>query len=104
MVQIVGKYQHESSENFEDYIKSLGQADLVDVFLQATPVVEIQQDDDQWVVVVTSQGKTVTVTFKLGEVYDEQLPTAGLVFKVSPERKGESLQCVLGTVTLRHQL
>lgn len=82
MVQIVGKYQYMSSENFEDYIKSLGKADLADAFLQATPVVEIQQNGEQWIVVVTSQGKTVTATFKLGEVYDEQLPSQGLVFKV----------------------
>lgn len=82
MVQIVGKYQYVSSENFEDYIKSLGKADLADAFLQATPVVEIQQNGDQWIVVVTSQGKTVTATFKLGEVYDEQLPSQGLIFKV----------------------
>ncbi|XP_011863240.1 PREDICTED: fatty acid-binding protein homolog 5-like isoform X2 [Vollenhovia emeryi] len=81
-MQIVGKYQYMSSENFEDYIKSLGKADLADAFLQATPVVEIQQNGDQWVVVVTSQGKTVTATFKPGEVYDEQLPSQGLVFKV----------------------
>jgi len=32
--------------------------------------------------VVTSQGKTTTATFKLGDVYDEQLPSAGISFKV----------------------
>lgn len=96
MVQIVGKYQYDSSENFENYIKSLGKGDLADAFLQATPVVEIQQNGDQWVVVVTSQGKTVTATFKPGEVYDEQLPSQGLVFKVGPtERERECIASIV---------
>ncbi|KYN14127.1 PREDICTED: fatty acid-binding protein homolog 5-like [Trachymyrmex cornetzi] len=82
MVQIVGKYQYVSSENFEDYIKNLGKGELVDTFLQTTPIVEIQQNGDQWVVVVTiNQDKTITTTFKLGEIYDEHLPTPGLTFK-----------------------
>ncbi|XP_011632554.1 fatty acid-binding protein 2, liver-like [Pogonomyrmex barbatus] len=92
MVQIVGKYQYVSGENFEDYIKSLGKADLADTFLQATPVVEIQQNGEQWVVVVTSQGKTVTATFKPGEVYDEQLPSQGLVFKSVTTKEGNGFK------------
>lgn len=83
MVQIVGKYQYTSAENFEEYVKSLGKAELMDAFLQSSPVVEIQQNGDQWIITVTSKGKTVTATFKLGEVYEEQLPSQqGLVFKV----------------------
>lgn len=82
MAQIVGKYQYVSHENLEEYIKSLGKGELADVFLQTSPVVEIQQNGDQWMVVVTSQGKTATATFKPGEVYDEQLPSAGISFKV----------------------
>ncbi|KAL0129281.1 hypothetical protein PUN28_004172 [Cardiocondyla obscurior] len=91
-MQIVGKYQYVSSENFEDYVKSLGKADLADAFLQATPVVEIQLNGDQWVVVVTSQGKTVTATFKPGEVYDETLPSQGLVFKSVTTKEGNGFK------------
>ncbi|KAG5322207.1 RABP2 protein, partial [Pseudoatta argentina] len=81
MVQIVGKYQFVSSENFEDYIKHLGKSEFVNMFLQTTPIVEIQQNGDQWVVIVTiSQDKTITTTFKFGEVYDEQL-SSGFIFK-----------------------
>ena len=94
MVQIVGKYQYVSSENFEDYIKNLGKGELINTFLQTTPIVEIQQNGDQWIIVVTiSQDKTITTTFKLGEVYDEQLPTPGLILKVDfIERKTKLLQ------------
>ncbi|KYQ51012.1 hypothetical protein ALC60_09891 [Trachymyrmex zeteki] len=82
MVQIVGKYQYVSSENFENYIRSLDKGDLVDTFLQTMPIVEIQQNDDQWYIIVTiSQDKTITVTFKLGEVYDEYVSSSQIIYK-----------------------
>ncbi|XP_018340901.1 PREDICTED: fatty acid-binding protein homolog 5-like isoform X1 [Trachymyrmex septentrionalis] len=93
MVQIVGKYQYVSSENFEDYIKNLGKGELVNIFLQTMPIVEIQQNGDQWVVVVTlSQDKTITTTFKLGEIYEEQLPSAGLSFKSVTTKESNGLK------------
>ncbi|XP_018340902.1 PREDICTED: fatty acid-binding protein homolog 9-like isoform X2 [Trachymyrmex septentrionalis] len=92
MVQIVGKYQYVSSENFEDYIKNLGKGELVNIFLQTMPIVEIQQNGDQWVVVVTlSQDKTFTTTFKLGEIYEEQ-PSAGLSFKSVTTKESNGLK------------
>ncbi|XP_012536315.1 sodium/calcium exchanger regulatory protein 1 [Monomorium pharaonis] len=92
MMQIVGKYQYVSSENFEDYIKSLGKGDLADAFLQSTPMVEIQQNGDHYMVTVTSHGKTVTATFKLGEMYDETLPSQGLVFKSMTTKEGNGFR------------
>ncbi|XP_071557995.1 fatty acid-binding protein-like [Temnothorax nylanderi] len=94
MAQIVGKYQYVSSENFEDYIKSFGKADLADAFLQATPVVEIQHNGDQWVVTVTSKDKTVTTTFKLGEEFDEQFPSQDTVFKSVTTKEGDGFKTV----------
>lgn len=83
MVQIVGKYEYTTAENFEEYMKSLGKPELVDMFMQSTPVVEVQQNGDQWTITVTSKGKSVTSTFKLGEVYEEQMPSQqNIVFKV----------------------
>lgn len=91
MVQIVGKYQYVSAENFEDYLKSLGKTELGEVFAQSAPVVEIQQNGDQWVITVSSKGKSGSATFKLGEVYDEQLLSLPASFKVghrcSPQTK-----------------
>ncbi|TGZ38499.1 fatty acid-binding protein 1, liver-like [Temnothorax americanus] len=94
MAQIVGKYEYVSSENFEDYVKSLGKAELADMFLQATPIVEIQQNGDQWVVTVTRKDKTVTNTFKPGEEYDEQLPTQGIVFQSVTTKEGNGFKTV----------
>lgn len=83
MVQIVGKYQFVSSENFEDFIKNLDK-ELANAFLHTTPIVEVQQNDDQWVIAVFDQDKLfgTTNSFTLGEVYDEQLLAKGLTFKV----------------------
>jgi len=83
MVQIVGKYQYTSAENFDEYIKSFGRTEVSEMFLRSTPLVEIQQNGEQWVITVTNQGKSVnTATFKLGETYDELLPSQGITVKV----------------------
>lgn len=86
MVQIVGKYQYVSAENFEEYVKSLGKTELGDAFLQSTPIVEVQQNGDQWIITVSNKGKTGTATFKLGEVYEEQLLSLPATFKVLRRR------------------
>ncbi|XP_018393009.1 PREDICTED: fatty acid-binding protein homolog 5-like [Cyphomyrmex costatus] len=93
MVQVVGKYQYVSSENFEDYIKSLGKGDIAEAFLQSRPIVEIQQNGDQWIVLVTvSQDKTISASFKPGEAYDEQLPSLGLNFKSVTTKEGNGFK------------
>ncbi|XP_072761852.1 fatty acid-binding protein-like [Anoplolepis gracilipes] len=92
MAQIVGKYQYVSSENAEEFIKSIGKFDLTDTFLQSTPVVEIQMNGDQWVVAVTNQDKTVTSTFKLGEAYDERFPSQSLSFQSVTTKQGNGFK------------
>lgn len=83
MAQIVGKYQYTSTENADEFVKSIGKSELTDTFLQSVPIVEIQVNGDQWMVTVTSQDKSVTSTFKLGEVYDERFPSQNIPFKVN---------------------
>ncbi|XP_011060435.1 PREDICTED: fatty acid-binding protein 1-like [Acromyrmex echinatior] len=118
MVQIVGKYRYVSSENFEDYIKNLGKSEnfedymknlgkseFVNIYLQITPIeVEIEQNGDQWVIVTVSQDKTstiftITTTFNLGEVYNEQFPTSDLIFEsvTTKERNGLRTETTLST-------
>ncbi|XP_032686831.1 fatty acid-binding protein 1, liver-like [Odontomachus brunneus] len=92
MVQIVGKYQFVSAENFEDYLKSLGKTELAEVFAQAAPVVEIQQNGDQWVITVSSKGKSGSATFKIGEPYDEQLLSLPTSFKSVTTREGDNFR------------
>ncbi|KAH0950206.1 hypothetical protein HN011_005821 [Eciton burchellii] len=100
MVQIVGKYQYTSAENFDEYIKSFGRTEISEMFLRSTPLVEIQQNGEQWVITVTNQGKSVnTATFKLGETYDELLPSQGITVKSVTTKEGDSFrtETTLGT-------
>lgn len=75
MVQIVGKYQHVSNENFEEFLKSSGHPELAGPLLQSKPVVEITNNGDQWNIIVTSDNKSSTSTFKLNEPFEEKLPS-----------------------------
>ncbi|XP_017883204.1 14 kDa fatty acid-binding protein-like [Ceratina calcarata] len=84
MVQIVGKYQYVSHENFDEFMKALGQGELASVFLQSKPLIEVQNNGDQWSLTVNSDGRTSSATFKLGEPYEEKLPS-------SPDRKFQSV-------------
>ena len=84
MVQIVGKYEHEKNEGFEEYLKTVGGADQVKtsgLFAQSKPTLQIQQTGDEWVITVTNEGKNAASTFKLGVPYDETMPN-GVVMKV----------------------
>lgn len=82
MVQIVGKYQYVSNENFEEFMKALGHSELVNPFLQAKPLVDVQRNGDQWTIVVTTGDRTTSASFKLNEPYEEKLPSSDRKFKV----------------------
>ncbi|XP_029161598.1 fatty acid-binding protein, liver-like [Nylanderia fulva] len=92
MAHIVGKYQYESSENTEEFVKTIGKSELTDSFIQSSPIVEIQQNGDQWVVSITNQNKTVSSTFKLGDVYDERFPSQSVPFKSVTTKEGNGFK------------
>lgn len=84
MVKIAGKYEHESSEGLEEYLKTVGgpsQAEAAKAFAHSKPTLEVVENGDQWVLTVANEGKTATTTFKLGVPYDETMPH-GAVLKV----------------------
>lgn len=88
--QIVGKYKYATGEIPDEFLNSIGKSELTNTFLQSTPVVEIQSTGDQYVITVTSQDKTVTNSFKLGEAYDERFPSQSVAFKVSGESQRDT--------------
>lgn len=79
MVQIVGKYQHVSNDNYEEFIRSIGQQERASEALKFSPTVEIQKlsdDPEQYKIMVTGPSKEIfTSTFVLGQPYDEVLPS-----------------------------
>ncbi|XP_031843600.1 FABP-like protein [Nomia melanderi] len=92
MVQIVGRYQYVSNENFDEFVKALGQQELAAPLLASKPIIEITQNGDQWTVVVTSDERSSTTTFKLNEPYEEKLPSFERKFPSIATKEGEKLR------------
>ncbi|XP_033230778.1 fatty acid binding protein 1-B.1-like [Belonocnema kinseyi] len=91
MVQIVGKYEHEKSEGFEEYLRTVSggeQADKAATFAKSKPVLDVQQSGDEFVITVTNEGKSTTSTFKLSVPYDETMPH-GVTMKSVTTRDGD---------------
>ncbi|XP_015172074.1 PREDICTED: fatty acid-binding protein, adipocyte-like [Polistes dominula] len=89
MVQVTGRYQYVSGENFEEYLQAIGQYETAKPFLNAQPIIEISQNGDQWVVTIESNGKTAVTTFKLGEEYDENMPSFSGTLKSFTTKEGD---------------
>lgn len=83
MVQTVRRYQYVSNENFEAFVNALGQKEFAAPFMTSKPIIEISQNDDEWTVVVNSEGRVSSTTFKLNETYEESLPSFDRTFPVS---------------------
>ncbi|XP_057332962.1 fatty acid-binding protein homolog 6-like isoform X2 [Microplitis mediator] len=90
MVQIIGKYEHESSEGLEAYLKTVGGVENQEAskaFSQGKPTLEISQSGDHWIITVSNEGKSSTTKFTLGTPYDETMPH-GLTLKSVTTRDG----------------
>ncbi|XP_076245148.1 FABP-like protein [Calliopsis andreniformis] len=92
MVQIVGKYQYVSSENFEEFVKTMGMTEMAMPLMGSKPTVEISKNGDQWTIVVVAEDRTSTTTFKLNEPYDEKLPSYDRKFKSLTVQEGENFK------------
>ncbi|XP_073819318.1 fatty acid binding protein [Musca autumnalis] len=67
------KYKLDKSENFDEYMKELG----VGMVLRkmgntVTPTVELKKEGDVYTFTTTSTFKTSSISFKLGEEFDEE--------------------------------
>lgn len=68
----VGKWNMESSENFDAYMKAVGVGTIMaKVGSTAKPTLHISIDGDTWTLKSETTFKTSKVEFKLGEEFDE---------------------------------
>lgn len=69
------KYKLASSENFEEIMKALGVGLVVrKMGNAASPVIELTQNGDEYTLTSQSTFKNSTITFKLGEEFEEETP------------------------------
>ncbi|GAB1867653.1 hypothetical protein CAJAP_08732 [Camponotus japonicus] len=80
MEHVVGKYQYVTCENMDEFLKDIDKSEFSDI-MKSTLTVEVQVNDDQFTVIITNPERSVTNTFKLGEVYDEWFPSQKVPFK-----------------------
>jgi len=66
-------YKMTESQNFDDYMKALGVGFVLrKIGNSVTPTVELKKEGDQYTLVTSSTFKTSTISFKLGEEFDEE--------------------------------
>ncbi|KAI5644441.1 lipocalin / cytosolic fatty-acid binding protein family domain-containing protein [Phthorimaea operculella] len=76
MPSIPGKYQHYKNENFDEYFSAVGVPYLArKMMAMSSPVMEITLDGEMMTIKNSSLLRTTEHTFKLGEEYDEKMPT-----------------------------
>ncbi|XP_055955349.1 fatty acid-binding protein homolog 5 isoform X1 [Patella vulgata] len=72
MSKLLGHWKLDKSENFDEYMKSMGVSYVLrKVGNSITSYEEIRQNGDEWEILVTSTFKNQTLKFKLGEEFDE---------------------------------
>jgi len=72
MAPIAGKYNLETSENFEEFMKQLGVGIMLrKLGASAKPSLEISEENGVWTIKTISTMKTTEVKFKLGEEITE---------------------------------
>ncbi|XP_051806992.1 fatty acid-binding protein, liver-type-like [Acanthochromis polyacanthus] len=87
-----GKYQLESQENFEPFMKAIGLPDdLIQKGKDLKSISEIEQDGDNFKVTVTTGGKVIVNTFTIGQETELDSIT-GEKIKGVVQREGNKLK------------
>jgi fatty acid-binding protein 7 len=69
------KYKLASSEKFDEYMKAIGVGLVVrKMGKAASPVIELALNGDEYTLTSQSTFKNTTLTFKLGEEFEEKTP------------------------------
>ncbi|XP_075955335.1 fatty acid-binding protein, liver-type [Anarhichas minor] len=90
-----GKYQLESQENFESFMKAIGLPDeLIQKGKDIKSISEIEEDGDNFKVTVTTGSKVLVNTFKIGEEAELETLT-GEKAKAVVQRDGNKLKVSL---------
>ncbi|CAD6201447.1 GSCOCG00006161001-RA-CDS [Cotesia congregata] len=76
MSKILGKYQHERSENLDEYFKTLELPYLVRKMINmSNPKIEVTKEGDKWIVTTVTMMRTQVWEFTLGTEWEEVMPS-----------------------------
>jgi fatty acid-binding protein 3 len=79
MSKITGNYVHQKNENLDAYYQTLGVPYVARKMMSFTsPKLTITNEGDEWTITTSTTLRTITLKFKLGEEYDEDMPKGKL--------------------------
>ncbi|XP_008553339.1 sodium/calcium exchanger regulatory protein 1 isoform X2 [Microplitis demolitor] len=91
MSKIVGKYQHERSENLDEYFKTLNLPYLVRKMIYiSNPRKEITKEGDKWIIKNITIMRTQVWEFLLDTEWEEVMPS-GVTLKNTTTIEGDTL-------------
>lgn len=91
------KYKLASSENFDEVMKALGVGLVVRKMGNAvSPVIELTQNGDEYTLTSQSTFKNTSITFKLGEEFEEETPDGRTVKTVITQDGNKLVQVQKG--------
>ncbi|XP_022917754.1 fatty acid-binding protein-like [Onthophagus taurus] len=95
MVEIAGKYNLESNENLDEYYKAIGVPFIPrKMMCSSRPELTISVDEKgEWTISSSTLLRTVVITFRLGEEYNEHMP-GGVTIQSVTTREGDSFVTV----------
>nr|AAZ08576.1 fatty acid binding protein 1b [Danio rerio]ABF18598.1 fatty acid binding protein 1b [Danio rerio] len=98
-MSFTGKYQLESQEGFEEFMKAVGLPDdMIEKGKDIKSVSEIEENGNQFKVTVTTGSKVLTNSFTIGQEADIETLTGEKV-KTTVNREGNKLKVVLNRIT-----
>jgi len=83
-VQIEGSYKLERNENLEEYFRVVGVPFFArKMMLASSPTMTVTFEDETWVFKTVTFFRTVIISFKLDEHYEEEMPSGDILDSVA---------------------
>ncbi|XP_068122980.1 fatty acid-binding protein 1, liver-like [Hyperolius riggenbachi] len=100
-MSFAGRYELQSRENFEAFMKVIGVSDdVVEKAKQLKTVTEIQQDGNHFVTIITTGSHVNRNEFTIGEETELQTPTGGKARGTVNLEDGKLVSTVAGMTTV----
>jgi len=94
MVQITGKYERTSAENYEELLKALDVNYLLRKAATAsTPQMEVTEENGKWKMLTTTTLKSMCLEFELDKEFEEKTPDGRVVSSIVTKEGDNKFVC-----------